>query len=180
MGISINHYKDPQLTNQDSMKSRRIFFMAPLGLGNEPTPHLPWGLTRSTRVARWRFLHRAMDPQLRGGFPSRVFFAMGNLRVHKALTVDGNQKSGIHSPVEVGSGWQFIPLFYKVLYMPSGSLGFLNHQQYEQFMSHHDPSKHPRISIRTCFSVEHWTFLIFCLNKSATKETTDEFQSPKI
>lgn len=28
VGISINHYKDPQLTNQDSMKSRRVFFVA--------------------------------------------------------------------------------------------------------------------------------------------------------
>ena len=39
---------------------------------------------------------------------------------------DDNQKSGINSPVELGS-WN--PVIYKVLYIQSGCFGFLNHQQ---------------------------------------------------
>ena len=47
--------------------------------------------------------------------------------------VDGNQKSGINSPVE---GWLVVemPLFTKVFFThPNGisALGFLNHQQYD-------------------------------------------------
>ena len=42
------------------------------------------------------------------------------------LSVDGNQKSCVHSPVEVGRTY---PIIYKVLGdIPGGCLGFLNHQ----------------------------------------------------
>ena len=39
-------------------------------------------------------------------------------------TVDGNQKSGINSPVEVGS-LSVYPIIYKVLYNQSQVVGFL-------------------------------------------------------
>ena len=88
-------------------------------------------------------------------------------------------------------GWQLIPLFYKGLFMPSGA-GFLNHQQYEWFIKHHviprnisekqcrlslgkGPLRCPWVVFRRTMDV----FDFFCINKSATKETTDEFSRKK-
>ena len=56
--------------------------------------------------------------------------ATGNLAPARPCLVDGNQNP-VNSPVEVGS-WNS-PSFNQGLgYIPSGCLGFLNHQQYQQ------------------------------------------------
>ena len=56
------------------------------------------------------------------------FWGKAGISGEEEDAVDGNQKSGINSPVEGKVGLS--PCFYKVLYISGGCLGFLNHQQY--------------------------------------------------
>ena len=67
-------------------------------------------------------------------------------------TVDGNQKSGFHSPVEVGVG-HICPLFTRGFYQPSkpwlAQPGFLNHQKIAPVkLMATNPPKFPRWKAR--------------------------------